>query len=127
MKKTCLLAALALAASGALARPPNYDESKVAPYTLEDPLTFADGRKLKDASEWPARRKEILEIFAREMYGQPPPPPETVVTELVEEGSTLGGLGIRRQYKMWFKADKSGPMIDWIVSSSSTTAATRSS
>ena len=115
MKKQYLLAALALAASGALARPPNYDESKVAPYTLEDPLTFADGRKLKDASEWPARRKEILEIFAREMYGQPPPPPEAVVTELVEEGSTLDGLGIRRQYKMWFKADKSGPMIDWIV------------
>ena len=115
MKKECLLAALALAASGALARPPNYDESKVAPYVLEDPLTFADGRKLKDATEWPARRKEILEIFAREMYGQPPPPPETVVTELVEEGDTLNGLGIRRQYKMWFKADKSGPMIDWIV------------
>ena len=115
MKKECLLAALALAAAGAFARPPNYDESKIAPYVLEDPLTFANGRKLKDASEWPARRKEILEIFAREMYGQPPPPPETVVTELVEEGSTLGGLGIRRQYKMWFKADKSGPMIDWIV------------
>ena len=115
MKKRYLLAALALAATGAFARPPNYDESKVAPYTLEDPLTFADGRKLKSAAEWPARRKEILEIFAREMYGQPPPPPETVVTELVEEGSTLDGLGIRRQYKMWFKADKSGPVIDWIV------------
>ena len=26
---------------------PNYDESKIAPYTLEDPLTFADGTKLK--------------------------------------------------------------------------------
>ena len=115
MKERFLLAVLALAVGGVFARPPNYDESKVAPYTLEDPLTFADGRKLKDAAEWPARRKEILEIFAREMYGQPPPPPETVVTELVEEGPTLGGLGIRRQYKMWFKADKSGPMIDWIV------------
>ncbi|MBR0505847.1 MAG: hypothetical protein IJJ84_10620, partial [Kiritimatiellae bacterium] len=62
MKERFLLAALALAAAGAFARPPNYDESKVAPYVLEDPLTFADGRKLKDASEWPARRKEILEI-----------------------------------------------------------------
>ena len=34
MKKRCLLAALALAASGAFARPPSYDEAKVAPYTL---------------------------------------------------------------------------------------------
>ncbi|MBO7686119.1 MAG: hypothetical protein J6V72_07045, partial [Kiritimatiellae bacterium] len=115
MTRRYLLASLALAATCAFARKPNYDESKVAPYTLEDPLTFADGRKLKSAAEWPARRKEILEIFAREMYGQPPPPPETVVTELVEEGATLDGLGIRRQYKMWFKADKSGPMIDWIA------------
>ena len=51
MKKRYLLAALAVAATGAFARPPNYDESKVAPYTLEDPLTFADGRKLKSAAE----------------------------------------------------------------------------
>ena len=63
MKKECLLAALALAASGAFARPPNYDESKVAPYTLEDPLTFADGRKLKDASEGPETRREIMGLW----------------------------------------------------------------
>ena len=114
MKKLLLLGMAALAGSLA-ARRPNYDESKVAPYTLEDPLTFADGRKLDSAAEWPARRNEILDIFAREMYGQPPPAPEAVVTELAEEGQTLDGLGIRRQYKMWFKADKSGPVIDWIV------------
>jgi len=96
-------------------REPNYDESKVAPYTLENPLAFADGRKLKDASEWPARRKEILEIFAREMYGEEPPAPEAVVTELREEGSTLAGLAIRRQYRMWFKQDKSGPFLDWLL------------
>ena len=94
---------------------PNYDEAKVAPYTLEDPLAFADGRKLKDASEWPARRKEILDIFAREMYGVEPPSPEAVVTEIREEGPTLAGLAIRRQYRMWFKSDKSGPFVDWLL------------
>lgn len=114
MKKIALAGILAFAGV-ATARPPNYDASKIAPYALEDPLTFANGRKLASAAEWPARRKEILDIFAREMYGQPPPPPDTVVTELVEEGETLAGLGIRRQYKMWFRADRSGPVIDWIV------------
>lgn len=99
----------------AMAKPLNYDEAKVPPYTLEDPLVFADGRKLVDASEWTARRKEILDIFAREMYGQPPPEPEAVVTELFEEGPTLAGLGIRRQYHMWLTSDKSGPRIDWLV------------
>lgn len=54
--KTCLTSiVMVLGAVVANAREPNYDESKVAPYTLEDPLAFADGRKLKDASEWPAR------------------------------------------------------------------------
>ena len=94
---------------------PNYDESKIAPYELEDPLTFADGRKLKDVSEWPARRAEILKIFADNMFGQEPPPAEAVIAELVEQGETCGGFGIRRQYRMWFRKDKSGPVIDWLL------------
>ena len=96
-------------------REPNYNEAKIAPYTLEDPLAFADGRRLKDASEWPARRAEILGIFAREMFGREPPAPEAVVTDLVEEGPALAGLAIRRQYRMWFRKDKSGPFIDWLL------------
>ena len=62
-------AAFAVSPFDASARPPNYDESKVAPYALEDPLAFADGRKLSGPEEWPARRAEILGIFAKEMYG----------------------------------------------------------
>ena len=116
MNKMMLAAAAMFAAIGAVeARTPNYDESKVAPYALEDPLAFADGRKLSSPAEWPARRAEILGIFAKEMYGMEPPAPEAVVTELVEEGPTFAGLGIRRQYRMWFKADKSGPFIDWLL------------
>ena len=116
MNKIMLAAAAMFAAIGAVeARTPNYDESKVAPYALEDPLAFADGRKLSGPEEWPARRVEILGIFAKEMYGMEPPAPEAVVTELVEEGPTFAGLGIRRQYRMWFKADKSGPFIDWLL------------
>ena len=54
----------------------NYDKSKIQPYTLEDPLTFVDGRKVKNAADWAERRKEILGIFAKEMYGEEPPKPE---------------------------------------------------
>ena len=100
--KTTMAVLGAVLALGVLARKPNYDEEKGAPYTLEDPLTFANGHKLKDASEWPARRAEIVKIFEREMFGRTPPPPEAVVTEMFEEGVTLDGLGIRRQYHLWF-------------------------
>ena len=94
---------------------PNYDKSKISPYTLEDPLTFVDGRKVKTAADWAARRKEILGIFAKEMYGEEPPKPEALVTELQDEKLTVDGHAIRRQYKMWFKADKTGPCVNWIV------------
>ena len=110
-----IAAAIAMLVAATEAREPNYDESKVAQYALEDPLVFADGRKLKDASEWTERRKEILDLFAMEMYGQPAPKPEAVVCELVEEGPTLSGLAIRRQYRMWFRKDRSGPFVDWLM------------
>ena len=93
----------------------NYDKSKIPPYTLEDPLTFVDGRKVKTAADWAERRKEILGIFAKEMYGEEPPKPEVLITELQDEKKTVDGHAIRRQYKMWFKADKSGPCLNWIV------------
>ena len=93
----------------------NYDTSKIPPYTLEDPLTFADGRKVKNAADWAVRRREILDIFAKEMYGEEPPEPEALITELQDEKKTVDGHAIRRQYKMWFKADKSGPSLNWIV------------
>lgn len=93
----------------------NYDEAKVAPYTLEDPLIFADGTPLKSAADWPKRRAEILAIFAREMYGQAPPKPDAVVCETFEKGDTLAGLAVREQVRMWFRKDKSGPSVDWLI------------
>ena len=43
---------------------PNYDPEKIAPYTLEDPLTFLSGEKVTAPAQWQARRREILDIFA---------------------------------------------------------------
>lgn len=96
-------------------REPNYDKAKIAPYTLEDPLRFLDGRKVT-AANWSERRREILGIFAKEMYGAEPPAPEAVVTELADEKvGAAAGYAIRRQYRMWFRKDKSGPCVNWIV------------
>ena len=63
---------------------PNYDKAKIPPYTLEDPLTFIDGRKVTKET-WPQRRREILDLFAKEMYGAEPPAPKALITELVNE------------------------------------------
>lgn len=93
----------------------NRDESAVPPYELPELMRFADGRPVQSAAEWPERRHEILDVFAREMFGREPPAPEALVVELVEEGPTAAGLAIRRQYRMWFRRGRTGPWLDWLV------------
>ncbi len=93
----------------------NYDEAAVPPYEIPELLRFSDGRPVRSPEDWPGRRREILGVFAREMFGQEPPAPEALECELVEEGPTAAGFGIRRQYRMWFRADRSGPWLDWLV------------
>ncbi|CAM3203207.1 acetylxylan esterase [Rhodothermus bifroesti] len=63
----------------------NTDESKVPPYTLPDPLRFADGSLVTTAQQWwEKRRPEILEDFDREVYGRIPPNVPPVQWEVVQ-------------------------------------------
>lgn len=91
----------------------NYDESAIAPYTLEDPLRFADGRRVRSRNQWPERRKEILELFQREMYGEMPAS-APIFLEMLEEGTAMAGFARRRQVRMWLREDHTGPHIDWL-------------
>ena len=96
----------------------NYDESKAGrlgvDYSLEDPLVFADGRRVTKEN-WPERRRELLDLFEREVYGRLPPRPEEMASEIVDERMSKDRFAILRQYRQYFRADKSGPAIDWLV------------
>jgi peptidoglycan/xylan/chitin deacetylase (PgdA/CDA1 family) len=51
----------------------NVDEAKVPAYTLPDPLTLNNGKKVTSATVWwNERRPEIVELFDREIYGRTP-------------------------------------------------------
>src|SRR5687767_8145984 len=82
------------------AKPPpaNYDESKVAPYELPDPLRCFDGSPVTDVAAWRSKRRpEILHAFATEMYGKAPPiaaKPAFDVTSV--DKSALGGRATRK-------------------------------
>ena len=95
----------------------NYDEAKAGEgtYRLEDPLTFADGRKVRTAEDWAVRRKEILALFEREMYGRLPPKPEAMEVELVKDELTEDRFARKRVYRQWFRKDRTGPHVDWLA------------
>jgi len=92
----------------------NYDSKEIRNYQLEDPLTFANGCQLTDAKQWPERRKEILDIFQREMYGRLPEAIK-IYCDTLEQGTSIAGFGIRTQIKMYFREDRTGPCINWLV------------
>jgi len=52
-------------------RPVRLNETPVPDYMLPDPLECTDGARVKDADAWRMhRRSELLELFAREVYGR---------------------------------------------------------
>ncbi len=51
----------------------NYNEEKVAPYTLPDPLVTNSGERIDSAEGWfKKRRPEILKFYQDEIYGRVP-------------------------------------------------------
>jgi len=97
----------------------NYDEAKVAPYTLPDALTLNDGTPVRDAAAWTAKRRpELLEVFAREVYGRTPTGgrPAGMHWEVTSvDRAALGGKAVRKEVRIWFSARKDGPKMDLLI------------
>ena len=74
-------------------------EEKVRPYTLPDPFTGFDGRKISTREEWETiRRPELLRFYQEKLYGFTPPRPEIFECSLIrEKDNALDGLAVRRE------------------------------
>ncbi len=74
----------------------NFDESKVAPYSLPDPLLMKNGARVTNSAQWWKRRRpQIVEEFDREIYGRVPrnlPKVTWQVTRLTPE--TIGSVPV---------------------------------
>jgi len=97
--------------------PVNYDEAKVGEYTLPDPLTLNNGKKVKDAKTWwTKRRPEIVKIFETEQYGRAPRRPADEAFDVTEKGTpALDGKAIRRQVTISFSKDPTWPKIHLLI------------
>lgn len=77
----------------------NYDESKVAPYSLPDPLVLSNGRAVRDADTWTKqRRRELIKLYETEIYGRVPANAPKVTWEVGEvDREWRSGTAVRKK------------------------------
>jgi len=95
----------------------NYDESKVPKYELPDPLVCFDGRQVADAAMWrETRRPEILQAFARHVYGRTPEIKTRLRSEpIVADANVFDGLATRKQIRIRLLESDDAPWIDLLL------------
>jgi dienelactone hydrolase len=84
----------------------NYDESKVQPYTMLDPLRLSDGKRITTAAEWTGKRRpEILRLLEENVFGKTPEAAKKALTHarVIEHNEhALDGLAVREQVDLTF-------------------------
>jgi hypothetical protein len=95
----------------------NYDEAKVGAYTLADPLVMNNGKHVRNAKEWSAKRRaEIVELFETQQYGRAPGRPADESFEIVDKGTpALDGKAIRKLVTIHLMKDPAAPKIDLLI------------
>jgi hypothetical protein len=97
--------------------PVNYSEDSVGIYTLPDPLTLLNGRKVIDAKTWyEKRRPEIVKLFEENQFGRSPQAPADMTFKITEKGTpAFDGKAIRRQVTVYFTKDTSSYKMDLLI------------
>ncbi len=96
----------------------NYEEAKVPPYTLPDPLVCEDGTQVKSAKAWKQKRRpELMRTFETEMFGKTPlGRPENLRFVLREEKKDArGGKATRLRVGILFAGREEGPQMELLV------------
>ena len=96
--------------------PVNYDETKVGDYKLglPDPLTFNNGKPVKNLRQWKKRRAEIVKLFEENEYGKWPAKKPALRYD-VEQDLGFDGTAVRKQITLYFSPDDKGPRVDVLV------------
>ena len=92
----------------------NYDESKVRPYTLPDPLVLANGTRVRGAATWrKQRRQEILRRYEKDIYGRIPADAPSVSWRVDEtDPAAREGRAIRKRIVGLIGSQLDGPRMN---------------
>jgi hypothetical protein len=83
---------------------------------LPDPFVFADGRRVKTAQDWRARRAELRAQILKIEYGELPPAPRSVkVVPLVKQTQQRTTKLPHRQYKVYCEIEGNRPRIEFVL------------
>ena len=91
-----------------------YDELKVPPYTLPDPLVMLNGRRVADTNVWNTKRRpEIRQMFEENVYGKAAVDrPEGMHWETTGEDKTaLNGSAVEKKVTIYFSKENSWPKL----------------
>src|SRR5215510_89441 len=88
----------------------NYDESKVAPYSLPDPLVLSNGRSVRNVYTWAKqRRPELIKLYETEIYGRVPANAPKVTWEVGEvDREWRNGTAVRKKLVAHARAGSPG-------------------
>ncbi len=91
----------------------NYDESRVRPYAVPEPLLGKDGRRAAGVEDWNTRvRPGIYKDFQDLMYGHAPPLPIRLRSEVTAtREDAVGGLATRSLVTLRFFKDPKAPQV----------------
>lgn len=95
-----------------------YDEARVPPYTLPNPLVSSDGLRIATPELWmKKRRPEILELFRTHVYGRTPiDRPDGMSFEVFDlDREALEGKATRKQVEINFTGSPEGPIMDLLI------------
>jgi hypothetical protein len=119
LKRLSIAWALIFCTPLAAQEPPdtNYDESKVVPYTLPDPLVTFGGQPVTDTATWRnVRRPEILSAFAEQVYGVVPDLKTSLAFDVrTVDPRSLNGLATRKEVRIRLFESADAPFIDLLL------------
>jgi hypothetical protein len=114
---TLFTSMLIIAIRPSFAQEVNYDESKVAPYTLPDLFLLSNGKTVTSPKTWTMqRRPEILKLFREHVYGSSPSRPNAMKFEVRSvDRRALNGLATRKEVRVLFAGREDGPKMDILI------------
>lgn len=95
----------------------NYDESKVAAYTLPDVLTTQNNKKITNVKDWETiRRPEILSLFEEHVYGTMPKKYDQLTFKVKNEDKTaMKGKAYLKEIELTVSNNHQSVQIDIVL------------